>query len=175
MWSDPECCNASDKSKLFAEKAAWKFMEELKEEEKFDLVTILPGLMVGPSLSKNNYPSAELPTAIMNASYPGMPKVCMGFVDVKDVALAHLRAIQIKEAAGLRFNLSSESLWYPEVATLLHEEFGHCYKINTGTLKYCTLKLISFFDPAASYVLTYYNQKRVNENTKSKEILNIEY
>ena len=44
-WSDPKYCGAYTKSKTLAEKAAWDFLSELPENEKFELVTINPGLV----------------------------------------------------------------------------------------------------------------------------------
>jgi len=37
---------------------------------------------------------------IMNGEIPGAPRIMFPIVDVRDVALAHLRAIQVKEAAN---------------------------------------------------------------------------
>ena len=34
-----------------AEKAVWEFRDKLTEEEKFDVVTINPGFILGPLLS----------------------------------------------------------------------------------------------------------------------------
>ena len=51
-WSDPNFPDISvyAKSKVLAEKAAWDFLASLPEAEKFELVTILPGFVLGPSL-----------------------------------------------------------------------------------------------------------------------------
>ena len=39
------------KSKTLAEKAAWDFVEALDADEKFALVTINPGFIIGPNLN----------------------------------------------------------------------------------------------------------------------------
>ena len=52
-WTDmnsPGGKQAYNKSKTLAEKAAWDYIEELPEDEKFEVVTILPSLIVGPSI-----------------------------------------------------------------------------------------------------------------------------
>ena len=51
-WSDPTAANAYEKSKSLAEMAAWKYQEGLSDEEKFELVTINPGFVIGPNLVK---------------------------------------------------------------------------------------------------------------------------
>mmetsp|Transcript_40378 Transcript_40378/g.62101 ORF Transcript_40378/g.62101 Transcript_40378/m.62101 type:complete len:128 (-) Transcript_40378:439-822(-) len=50
-WSDLEACNAYYKSKTLAEQAAWKFVQDLPSDEKFELVTICPGLVMGPNIN----------------------------------------------------------------------------------------------------------------------------
>ena len=51
-WSDPDRpggMNPYLESKTLAERAAWKFVEDLPEGEKFDLVTVNPCLILGPA------------------------------------------------------------------------------------------------------------------------------
>ena len=43
---------AYPKSKTLAEREVWNFIENLPEEERFDVVVINPGLILGPILSK---------------------------------------------------------------------------------------------------------------------------
>lgn len=40
-----------------AEKAAWKFVKELPEDQKFELVTICPGFVTGPNLNTAQFAS----------------------------------------------------------------------------------------------------------------------
>ena len=47
----------------------------------------------------------------------------MGYVDVRDVAEAHLKAIKVDAAKNKRFILSAEDLWQREYAALIAEEF----------------------------------------------------
>ena len=51
-WSKMDGLNAYCKSKMLAEKATWDFLKELPADEKFDLVTINPGLLIGPNLNE---------------------------------------------------------------------------------------------------------------------------
>lgn len=82
----------------------------------------------------------------MNGEFPGMPKIMMPIVDVRDVALAHLQAIKVEEAKNQRFILNGRSMWFKEIAEALQKEFGQFYKIKTGELRYCTLKIAACFD-----------------------------
>lgn len=55
-WSDQSKMAIDDKefayanSKTLAEKAAWEFHKSLPESERFDLVTICPGIVFGRNL-----------------------------------------------------------------------------------------------------------------------------
>lgn len=49
-WSDLSVANAYEKSKTLAEKAAWDYVKQLPENEKFELVAINPGFILGPNL-----------------------------------------------------------------------------------------------------------------------------
>ena len=40
-----------------AEKAAWNYLKELPEDEKFEVVTINPSLVVGPSICDPGFAS----------------------------------------------------------------------------------------------------------------------
>jgi dihydroflavonol-4-reductase len=74
-WSDVEACSPYEKSKTLAEKAAWEFLNGLPESERFELVTINPVLILGPSLIAGDFTSASIITQLMSGKYPGMPKV----------------------------------------------------------------------------------------------------
>ena len=94
------------KSKILAERAAWDFYEKHKKDG-FKLSTILPSLTIGPVLSSINKSSVSL-------FYPGFEKnvehvhnIAAEISDVRDVALAHLRAAQLDEAVGHRFIVAS--------------------------------------------------------------------
>lgn len=48
-WSDVKVADPYSKSKTLAEKAAWDFVKALPQEEQFEIVTINPGLVLGPN------------------------------------------------------------------------------------------------------------------------------
>lgn len=65
-WSDPDAQSAYGKSKTLAERAAWDFVADLPEAEKFDLVCILPGFIIGPNLNKAPFTSGNMVKATLN-------------------------------------------------------------------------------------------------------------
>eukprot|EP00003_Mantamonas_plastica_P026197 TRINITY_DN5279_c0_g2_i2.p1 TRINITY_DN5279_c0_g2~~TRINITY_DN5279_c0_g2_i2.p1 ORF type:complete len:368 (-),score=123.82 TRINITY_DN5279_c0_g2_i2:703-1806(-) len=103
-------------SKTVAEKFAWDFVKELPEEQKFELVTINPGAVLGPMLSEVFLTSSfTIISALLDEKYPGYPALKFCLVDVRDVALAHIKAAEIEEAEG-RYACVGHMMWLNEIA-----------------------------------------------------------
>ncbi|ETS85369.1 hypothetical protein PFICI_03394 [Pestalotiopsis fici W106-1] len=96
-------------SKTFAERAGWEFVQA--EKPGFDLVTINPPLVYGPvvhhlsTLNNLNTSNQRIRDFIQGRySMQALPPTgTFLWVDVRDVALAHMRAIQVPEAGNKRF------------------------------------------------------------------------
>ena len=123
-------------SKKLAEKAAWDWVAEHKPN--FDLATVNPPWVFGPGinklpLSKLNE-STEAIYKLVNGSYSEVPPVDFGgFVDVRDISLAHLRAFEVPEAGGHRF-LVGNHFDYQSAVDALRPEFPQLKdKIPEGT------------------------------------------
>ena len=85
-------------SKTVAERAAWQFVE--RERPPFDLIAINPFLVVGPSLMPALNVSNQIFVDLLKGTYPGIVSLTWGFVDVRDVADAHVRAMETPPAHG---------------------------------------------------------------------------
>lgn len=101
-WSDPDnndTMTAYSKSKTFAEKAAWDFMKEAeKEGSDLQMSVINPVFVIGPTLVGGTFASGKILSKIMTGEIPKFPKISFGVVDVRNVAEAHVRALQRDEA-----------------------------------------------------------------------------
>jgi len=109
-------------AKMMAEKAAWEFLET-PENKKFELVTILPAICVGPLHSANSVSESIVLIKDLFVTYPAPPSICFGFVDVRDAALAHILAIEVKNAAGNRYIVNKDTLFLLDVCKLLSPYF----------------------------------------------------
>ena len=92
-WSNPdrpEGLGLYHVSKTKAERAAWDYQASLPEKERFDIVTILPGAVIGPPLRKEAFTSSGLVRGLMSGQMEEIKADGMGFVDVRDVARAHV-------------------------------------------------------------------------------------
>ncbi|KAM0250773.1 hypothetical protein ACHAP5_001990 [Fusarium lateritium] len=115
-------------SKIASEKAAWDFVA--KQDPDFTLTTILPVVVFGPlihdvaSLDEINV-SASLVSDFLKGKHKneiGESQISR-WVDVRDSALAHVRAIEVDEAGGKRFFTFGGTFSNREVATILWKHF----------------------------------------------------
>jgi dihydroflavonol-4-reductase len=116
-------------SKTLAERAAWDFVEQQKPS--FDLVAINPFLVVGPSLVPSLNTSNQVFVDLLKGTYPGIVALTWGFVDVRDAADAHVRAIETPPASG-RYVCAGETASMRAVVGLLRKHgWGDGYKLPT--------------------------------------------
>ncbi|KAF8326995.1 uncharacterized protein EI90DRAFT_3156366 [Cantharellus anzutake] len=145
-------------SKTKAEQAAWKFINENKGLH-FDLTTILPSVVFGPiihevkDVSALNATIALFRHCIFNGTLDFFSN---NFVDVRDVALAHVLALEVPEAGGERIIISSAPFFYQQSIDALIEAR---YKVP----------------PREPREDTSVPHAAIMDNAKSKKILGINY
>lgn len=113
-------------SKVMAEREAWKICGT---QSRWDLVTVNPGLVLGPSLTQASASTSlvfirQLANGTM---FPGAPELWMGVADVRDVALAHIKAGYTPSAKG-RHLINGANTTPLEMGRLLRKRFGNRYK-----------------------------------------------
>ncbi len=108
-------------SKAEAERAAWSFVGPHAPDGEslgFDVVVMNPFMVVGPSISPALNTSNQVIRDIIVGSFPGLIALSWGFVDVRDVAQAHIEALSRPAASG-RYLLAAESWTMNRVVDLL--------------------------------------------------------
>jgi len=118
-WSAIENNSAYGKSKTLAEQAAW----ELVKGTSLELATIHPMFIVGPTLYTDSsliagFESGSMVVKLMTGKFPMVPQLRMGVSDVRDVAKAHLLAMEKPEAANKRFIVASKTRWFKDIVSL---------------------------------------------------------
>lgn len=118
-WSDPlfPNINAYGLSKTLAERAAWDFAVD----KDIELIAINPTMVLGPTLEPDYGSSLEALALLMSGRYPLLPKLSMGIVDVRDVAILHRLAFE-RANSGSRLLCSHGHMSLLEIATLLGKE-----------------------------------------------------
>ncbi|KAI1811526.1 NAD dependent epimerase/dehydratase [Poronia punctata] len=115
-------------SKKLAEKAAWDFKE--REKPNFDVATINPPLVFGPvvhhlrSLADINTSNGHVAALITGKWKDEIPANGVYFwVDVRDVAKAHVEAMERPEAGGNRFFTTAGYFTNKEIAQIARNNF----------------------------------------------------
>ena len=169
-WSDPENPSISHyaKSKTLAEKAAWDFVDN--EDNPFELAVINPALVIGPSLSSDLGESNKAIAMVTTGKMPVAVPLQFGYVDVRDVAAAHLLAMKNSNSNGERFALAEKDLWYKDVAKVLRENGFD--KAPTFNVPVWLAKILANFSKELKITLPYLGRVRSVKNTsKAKDIL----
>lgn len=111
--------NAYIRSKVAAEQALWDFVAT--EAPDMSVSTIHPGAILGPPLGSDTAgTSVSTLRGMITGSVPGIPPISVPMVDVRDVALAHVAALESKVANRQRFAACHpEPIRYLEVAKIL--------------------------------------------------------
>ena len=169
-WSDPDSPAISHyaKSKTLAEKTAWEFVEN--EKHPFELTVINPALVIGPSLSGDLGESNKAIVMVATGKMPVAVPLQFGYVDVRDVATAHILAMQNPASNGERFALAEKDLWYKDVAKVLK---GNGFdKAPTFAVPVWLAKILANFSKELKITLPYLGRLRSVKNTsKAKDIL----
>ncbi|KAF1968806.1 NAD(P)-binding protein, partial [Bimuria novae-zelandiae CBS 107.79] len=115
-------------SKTFAEKAAWEFLE--KEKPHFTIATINPPLVFGPiihaldSLDNLNTSNQRILAAAQGRWKDEIAATGVHlWVDVRDVAEAHVAAAEKEEAANKRFFTVAGHFSNKEIAQIVKKNF----------------------------------------------------
>jgi dihydroflavonol-4-reductase len=171
-WSVPEKCQAYQKSKTLAERAAWDFVAAQPAGRGLELAVINPGFVAGPLLGPEIGTSGEVVGRLMRRELPACPRIGFATVDVRDVALAHRLATEVPEAAGHRFIAAGEHVWMQDIGRMLAEAFGPLgYRPPTGQLPYALMWLVARFDESVRMVLPYVGKRETVSHAKATRML----
>ncbi|MFC6323056.1 NAD-dependent epimerase/dehydratase family protein [Companilactobacillus baiquanensis] len=161
-----------EKSKLIAEKAAWKIIDQ--PSNMLEFTTINPVAMLGDSLDSHVSGSFDIITNILNGSMKRVPNINLNIVDVRDVAALHIKAMTEPKANHERFIASADgSISLPEIANLVRHEYPDLApKISSKILPDWIIKLGSYFNQTAKEGKLLLEVNRNISNQKAKDILN---
>ena len=162
-------------SKVAAEREAWEIQ---RKQSRWDLVTINPGLVLGPSLTRASASTSlvfikQLSNGTM---FPAAPDMWMGVVDVRDVALAHVKAGFAPQARG-RHIVNAANATLLEMGRTLRARFGRKYLFPRFKAPKLLIWLIG---PYAGGLTRKFVRNNVGhrfgfDNSKSRKELGMEY
>lgn len=104
---------------------AWDFVEQ--EEPNFDLVTLCPPMIYGPlahtiaSTADLNQSNERIYLSFMKSSKDAdlPPNALYLYVDVRDIAAAHIQAMVVNEASNKRFIVSQGQISSQQISDIL--------------------------------------------------------
>lgn len=163
-------------SKTLAERFAWDFHSALPEGERFELVALNPVVVMGPLIKKAHVRSSPNTLRdLLVRKMPACPRFHMGLVDVRDVALAHQRALELPEA-NERYILHNRGLWMREMAQIIAPRFPS-FPVPTWPLPDLAVYAAALFDKrlTVAFLRQQLGRSMVIDNSRSRSELGLEY
>lgn len=175
-WSivDKRGISAYVKSKTLAERAIWEFREQ--EAPELNVTTILPSFVLGAPLDEHYSSSIRKVERLLTNQDTRVPNYGYSCVDVRDIALMHLRAMERpKASARKRFiGNSGQFMWIPEMAQILSDAYPERH-ICTKRAPNWLIRFKALSDPSFRYVVVNLDRRRELSNRQSREILGIDF
>ena len=165
-----------EQSKTLAERAAWEFVKQLPSKDRFEFVTINPGLILGPVFGDEYSISGEIVRKLLAAELPGCPALEFSPVDVRDVAEAHVVAMTHPQAPGKRFIVGLENTPWLEIAQLLASRYAaRGFKIPARKLPSWVLKVVAIFDKTAAVAVPELGKRQDVSSERARSVLGLKF
>ena len=169
VWTDlsKPGVSAYAQSKTLAERAAWDLIGA--SGGATTMTTVNPAVVVGPVLSRDFADSVRVIERLLTGRVPGLPRLGFNFVDVRDVADLHIRAMTAPEAAGERFIAAGAFAWMADVAALLRGRLGEAgVKVPTRKAPDFVIRLAGLFDRDLASVIPNLGHKHDYTSAKAQ-------
>lgn len=153
------------RSKVIAEQTAWNMIGKQNDTQ---LVTILPGAILGPYMGKKRSSTDQIFEMLLKGT--PSPNVIYPVVDVRDLAELHILAMENQEADGQRFIAQAEEMTMPEMAKLLKDKFPQ-RKVNTFVIPDFIIGIMARFQPQMKVLNTMIGLQYHYDNMKAGRLL----
>jgi dihydroflavonol-4-reductase len=162
-------------AKVEAEKEAWRLS---REQDRWSLVTINPGMILGPSLT----PASEsgslflLDEMFKGYFFYGMPNLSLTTVDVREVASAHIRAACRPDAHGRYILAEKTMISFVEISKIVRSIHRRPWLLPRHQVPDAVVKLIGpFFGLTQDYIRKHLGIRFKVDNHRSIDELGITY
>jgi nucleoside-diphosphate-sugar epimerase len=166
-WSNVNGPNIGpyEKSKTLAERLAWDFISA--NPSGMTLTAVNPGLVLGPLISSQTSTSHGAVKALMNRELLAIPNFHFTFVDVRDVAAAHVAAMTSPQAKGQRYLCAVGDYSLADVAQVLREHYtSRGYRIPKLQVPSWVARLAARFDDNAKLSINNLDDLTLIDNSK---------
>lgn len=163
---------AYEQSKTLAEAAAWAYVQAQPDASRLELVTINPGVVLGPLLGQHASVSGEIVRKLLAREIPGCPELGWAIVDVRDVADAHLAALTVQEANGQRFIVALEHASMLDIAQLLAKHFrSQGFQVPVRRLPGWVLRLVGLVDKTVALTVSELGKRQDVSSRRARAVL----
>ncbi|MFI5954007.1 SDR family oxidoreductase [Cryptosporangium sp. NPDC051539] len=162
-------------AKTVAERLAW---DAVRAQDRWSLVTINPGLILGPShTSASDSGSVFLMRELMSGYFfYGAPGFSFTFVDVRDVATAHVRAAENASASGRYILAREEMVSFLEMARAIRERYPWRLHLPRHPVPDVAVRVLGpRFGLTQDYISKHLGIRFTVDNRRSVRELGIEY
>ncbi len=151
-WSRPDypTTTAYALSKLEAERAAWKYVEE--HAPSLQLTVINPGFVLGAPLDRHYGTSLSVIERFMKGRDPMLPDVGLVSVDVRDIARMHVLALETPASTGKRILGAAEFLSFRDMALAIKARFPE-RRIATRVAPHLLIRMLGLFDKSIAVII----------------------
>lgn len=94
---------------------------------------------------------------------------------MRDVALAHLQAVKVEEAAGKRFILAEDFHFVKQVGKILKEKYGSDYQIVDHDASKFWFWLASNLDKSMYRMYSNWGKEITMDNSETRDLLGINF
>jgi nucleoside-diphosphate-sugar epimerase len=162
-------------AKTVAEREARQAAEE---QDRWSMVTVNPGLILGPSFTPaSDSGSLFLLNELMSGYFfYGAPNFSFTFVDVRDVATAHVSAAEQESAAGRYILAHRDMVSFARMANIIRDRYPRKYLIpRHGVPDWAVRVLGPRFGLTQQYIRNHLGIRFAVDNRRSVEELGVAY
>ena len=162
-------------SKVMAEREAWRIADA---QNRWKMVAINPGLVMGPALSPSSDSGSLflLDELMRGFFFYGTPDFSFAYVDVRDVAQAHLLAARNEKASG-RYIVSEKTMvTFSDMSKIIRKHHRRPLLLPKNTIPDWIVRLIGpLFGLSQSYIRNHLGIRFPLDNQRSIQELGLSY
>jgi dihydroflavonol-4-reductase len=143
------------------------------EGKGLELAVINPVAVLGPVLGPDYSHSIRMIHSSLNGSMKGLPKIHFGYVDVRDVADLHIKAMTSPAANGQRFlAVAGASVSMLDIAHMLRDGLGSAAaNVPVKELPSWLIRFIALFNPKVRMVVPHLGMRKEASHAKASRLL----
>lgn len=158
-WGEPENISSVEKSKIFAERAAWFFQKQ--NPKKIELTTICPGYLLGPCLQNHcEFSSGLFFKKWTSGQVSSILKYQIPLCDVRNAAAVHVQALWNPTSVKQRYLCVQDTHWFEDLNAVLKKNFvAENFEFPEKVISSLSVKFIAFFDSMVATMIPFYSKE----------------